>query len=122
MKKLLVVLGCLVLAVPTPALAADNWKGTIVSAGATTNNATTAAPFALLYGARYMVQCDAAVYVRAVTSATGTVTAANGAKVALDEKYDIDMLLDGTAEQKWIAMIPVSGAANCKVFLLTRLK
>lgn len=102
------------------AQAADNWKGTIV-ATTTKNNADTAAPFSLNYGARYMVQCDAAAYVRAVTSATGTVTTSNGVKVAADEKYDIDMLLDGGLEQKWIAAVSVSGTANCKVFLVTRL-
>ena len=95
-----------------PARADDLHVGTLV-ATTSVNNATTATPFTLTFAARISVQCDATAYVKAVSSATGAVTTANGVKLAADQLYDVDL----EANQKWIAAIASSGTANCKVFV-----
>lgn len=104
-----------VLLAAASASASDNYLGTIASAGSSTTNASTASAFSLSTPGRFMVQCDAAVYVRAGTTSSVSVSSANGVKVSADSPYDI--VLPGSSG--FIAIIPVSGSANCKVFAVS---
>lgn len=90
------------------------WVGTIV-ATTTKNNADTAVPFTLLANRSYLLQPDTAGYVATVSSASGTVTAANGLLLEAGEKYRVTMLEGVTSH---IAALAVSGTCNVKVFLL----
>lgn len=89
--------------------------GTIV-ATTTKNNVDTASAFNAtgdgLAGMWLLVQPDAACYVRAVTTTTGTVSSSNGVKLEADEKYEILMRSDDIA----LAVVSVSGTTNAKVF------
>lgn len=86
--------------------------GRLVSAGATINNSTTAAPFTIPAGAVLFVQPDAAVYVCAGTVATTACTATTGVKVAADQFFPLPM----SSAYVYVAILPVSGAANATVF------
>lgn len=94
-----------------PAQAGDRYIGTLTSTGASVNNSTTATPFTLPTGDIFMiaVQCDAAAYV-GMGMGSGTTATANQVKVLADQIYDI------RTNQDTIAMFPVSGTVNCRVF------
>lgn len=116
MRQTLALLGLLSALVSLPALAADSYLGTIVSAGTSVTNASTATPFTVK-GNAIAVQCDAASYVLASAGTSATaVTSSNGVKLAADALYDIDFASSLT---RFVAIIPVSGSANCKVFART---
>lgn len=83
--------------------------GTLVSAGTSVSNSTTATPFTLGGPQAYSLQCDAAVYV--VPGGT-TATAAEGVYVAALELYPFWAAFGSYS----LAILPVSGSANCKVF------
>lgn len=109
----------LALLLPAAALADDTYLGTIVSSGASTTNLTTATPFKLQAKTKASIQCDAAVYVAEGSVDAGTaitVTSSNGLKLAADALFDIALGMAGVATNYQIAIIPVSGSANCKVF------
>lgn len=106
----------LVLALALAAFSAnaeDVYLGTIASSGASTTNAQTATAFDTsgYNDARLSIQCDAAAYVKLVKTSTSTVTSSNGVKLAADQLYDLDVF-----GKKWVAIIPVSGSANCRVY------
>lgn len=101
-----VLLAVLLLALP--AAAADTHVGTLVTAGPSVSNTTTAAPFELSASQRYAIQCDAPAYV----VAGATATAAAGVRLAAGQLYDV-----------WLASTPVrlaiigdGAAASCRVF------
>lgn len=95
--------------------------GTIVSAGSSTTNGSTAVPFnntgdnadgGGLRGKTLLIQSDVAIYVKQVTTSASTVTSANGVKISADQLFYISM----RREKGFLAIIPVSGSANVKVF------
>lgn len=86
------------------------WLGAIV-ATTTINNADTIVPFTIGAGKMLLVQATAACHFRAVTSSTGTVTTANGFKLAADGSGILNMA-DGYTH------IAVVGAATLNVFEL----
>jgi len=94
-----------------PAFALDVLQGSIVSAGASTNNLTTAAPFQVPVGP-IVVQCNAAAYIAVGSSADVTVTSATGLEVSATALYDTST----TDRFRVVAVIPKSGSATCKVF------
>ncbi|MEO8758760.1 MAG: hypothetical protein ABI398_13530 [Devosia sp.] len=91
------------------ASSADVWVGTIV-ATTTTNNQTTAVPFVLPRAGA--MQCDGAVYVVWGSSSGATATAPAGERVEANALFDFD----ATPTYRFLAVLPVSGTANCKVF------
>ncbi len=104
------------------ALAEDLPQGTITSTGTSVTNASTAVPFVTAgwgVSTRLSIQCDAAAYIRTVTTSTGTVTASTaatmGVKVAADQYFDIDL----TGGPRWVAVISFSGTVNCRLFVNT---
>lgn len=116
MRHLLALLGVAFALSLSPAQAADSRIGTIVSAGTSITNASTAAPFTIK-GSAVAVQCTAACYVVAScgTSATAA-TSSDGVKLSADQLYDVDFACSAT---RFLAMIPVSGSADAKVFART---
>lgn len=99
----------------SPAFADDAYVGTITSTGTSVTNGTTSSTFAtsgLEKRAKVSVQCDAAAYVRTVATSATAVTSSNGVKLAADQLYDIDLSTD----RLFIAVISVSGTANCRVY------
>lgn len=123
MRTLFAVVALVAAFISTPAHADDQYLGTITSTGTSVTNATTATPFyAAGFGVnspttppalRLAVQCDAAAYLKVVSTSSGTVTAANGIKAVADQIYDLDLV---GGPKLWLAAISVSGTANCKVF------
>ena len=91
-----------------PAAAADVYVGTLASSGASVNNTTTATPFELGSSQSYAVQCDAAAYVVAGTTAT----AQQGVLLAAGQLYDVFL----SAPPVRLAVIAADGSANCRVF------
>lgn len=83
----------------------------------TNHQATT--PFAntvdALKGKTILIQSSAACFILPVSTNTGTVTAANGVKLAADERVIITM---GSA-QGWLAAILASGTGNVRVWEMT---
>jgi hypothetical protein len=108
---LLFALGAGLVLTPGVSHAAELYSGTIVSAGSTTNNGTTAAPFTLPQTTKVLVQCDAASYLAFGTSSV-TVTANNGLRVEANATWDSRT----TQSKTYVAILPVSGSSNCKVF------
>jgi len=96
---------------PAQVLAAgsDVYVGTI-TATTTKNNANTTTPFTMpKYGA---VQCDVATYLCMGSSSSATCTAAAGELLDANSIFDID----ATPTYRYLAILPVTGTANCKVF------
>lgn len=91
--------------------------GTIV-ATTTKNNSDTAVAFnatgEALKGKLLVLQPDADCYVRQVDTAAGTVTTANGIKLAADQLFYMGM----RSTKGFIACVAVSGTANLRVFEL----
>lgn len=111
MKRLIAVLGIATLLVSHPAHAAEVLAGTI-TATTTKNNADTAVPFYIGGVHRILVQCDVAAYLVLGTAKTVTATANTGLLVDAGEKWETAT----TGENIWLAVLPVAGTANCKVF------
>jgi hypothetical protein len=122
MRALRLLLPALALFCSAPAFADDVLLGTIVSSGASTTNLTTAAPFQLKAKTKVSVQCDAACYVVEGSADSGTaltVSAATGLLLQSGYLFDIALGFAGSATNYQIAIIPVSGTVNAKVFLST---
>lgn len=109
----------------TVGLVAESWEsriGTLISTGTTVNQTTTATPFTIPGGNQPLaIQCDAAacVTVGSGSAITASCTAANAAKgvlLAAGQLYDIPMVAVGPNLADTIAVISVSGTANCEVF------
>lgn len=84
----------------------------------TKNNHDTAVPFndttVALTGKVLLLQPDATCYVLPVTANDGTVTTANGVKLAADEKVIIGM----ASSYGFLAAVSASGTTNIKVWEL----
>jgi hypothetical protein len=99
-----------------PALAAPVLQGTLTSAGTSVNNTTTAVPFAALglsLGAN-AIQCSADVYFVTGPTTSTSATVAGGFLV----KANVAQPFVVKGPTKYVAIIPVSGSASCKVFYL----
>lgn len=96
--------------------------GTLVSAGASVNNATTAAPFPITPLSKLTVQGDAAFHLLVDNEAVATSGATRGVKVAADVAYETavgarhTVTVSSVPGSAVVAIIPVSGAANVFVY------
>lgn len=101
------------------AWAGDRLLGSIVSAGASTNNMSTASPFGVNQadaGTQWFeVQCNAACY---IAEGVGGATAATASNVQIQANQLFEERL--VSPQDTIAILPVSGsAATCRVYAYT---
>jgi len=100
--------------------------GTLTSTGTSVNQGTTAVPFSLpssVCNLTLAVQCDAAACVRvgSGSSTTASCTPGNAAKgvvVTAGQLYDIPLSCTGANAVDTLAMVSVSGTANCDVSLV----
>lgn len=121
MKKLLLGLS---LAVLSTVSAADKYVGTITTTIANTSlsNSTTAAPFDLVKGGRYMVQCDVESCVASVKTGSQAIKCSGVAGVAtIANRVGQKMIYDLTlaASDEFIAAVATTGATNCDVYAVT---
>lgn len=114
MKRFLWVCALAALAFASPSVAGERYLG-VITATTTKNNSDTAVAFAIPANAKISVQCDVAAYVRVGNSSTLTVTSSNGVKVTADALF-LTSTNSGTTSGAYVAALPVSGTANCKVF------
>lgn len=98
---------------PMMASAAPILQGTLESSGASVNNTTTATAFTPPLGPT-LIQCDADSYIYYGENSSASATSTNGMKIFADEKLPATL----TNNRKVIAIKPVTGSANCKVFAL----
>lgn len=112
-RILAVSIAAFVVLASQPALAAEEYLGTITSEGASVNQSTTASAFALTPGMDLMVQCDAIAYVRWVAASATAVTSSNGLRLG---QHDTFVTKVGSTRLLYLAVISASGTANCKVF------
>lgn len=91
-----------------PAAAADVYVGTLTSSSGSVNNNTTAIPFGVMSPRSYAIQCDAPAYVVAGPVAS----AETGVLIQAGQLYDVAL----PSPVVNLAIIPESGAVNCKVF------
>lgn len=108
-------LAVLLFLLAAPAFAGD-WVGTITGTSST-NNLTTAVPFALKAmpnGATrpHSVQCDVAVYMRSGAGSGTTVTSTNGRLIPAGAIFDFKRFPD---THTVIAILPVLGTFTCQV-------
>lgn len=99
---------CLLFALP--AFALDVQQGTITAA-TSKNNRTTAVPFEVPIGP-VSVQCDADAYVYIGGDSSAAASSGVSVKVFQDVLYETST----TPNRTVIAVLPVSGVVNCKVF------
>lgn len=95
--------------------------GVLTSTGTSVNNTTTAVPFTLGNGGTYAIQCDAAACIRAgpgsSTASSCTLSSANaGVQVSALQLYDVPLVSVGSKTADTLAMVSVSGTANCRVW------
>jgi len=121
MRRIFSLSAVLLILVASSAVAGvDKWIGTIASSGSVTDNTTTATPFKLGAHWKVMVQCDAPTYIKADSQGRApVVTALIGEKLATDGMFDAEMYTQDDPSAQWyvISILPVSGSANCKVFV-----
>lgn len=111
MKRLVLILA-VTLALPASAqYVLDEYAGTVTSTGASATSASFDGD-GFESGANYSVQCDAAAYVRLVTSSAGTVASTNGVLLEAGRLFPFR----AGSQRNFLAVISVSGTANCKVF------
>lgn len=120
MRKLLLGIFCLSLSVS----GADKYVGTITTTVANTSlsNSTTAVPFDLVKGGRYMVQCDVESCVSSVKTGSQAIKCSGVAGVAtiaakIGPKVVFDLTL--AASDEFIAAVATTGATNCDVYAVT---
>src|SRR3990167_5807662 len=98
-----------------------------ITATTTKNNHTTAVPFNntgnALLGKTLLIQPDSACYIGCGLTNAGTVTTANGVKLAADERViltmdDIDSSVAAGEFYGWFASVAVSGTTVLKVWEL----
>jgi len=113
MRKIVLLLSALL---ATQVFGAEQAIGVITSAGASTTNASTAAPFSIQGNTKLSIQCDAIAFVKVGDSVQGVTatTSATGSsvKILADQLF----LTSTATEQNLIAIISASGTANCRVF------
>jgi hypothetical protein len=110
-----VLLTGLVLALVSPAFAAEKRVGKIAATSPTAkNNATTTTPFSLGGNTLLSIQCDAASYV-AVTTDPAYVATADDVKVAADGLFPTSTAKGVGAA--YVSVLPVTGSATCRVFI-----
>lgn len=120
MRKPLLLL-CLLAA---PAWAGERLLGTLVSAaGADTTNSSTAAPFAVPFGAKLTVQCNATAYF--ITDTTTAASSTTAMKLSADEKFPTSTGSSGTGPTatvsgKLSAVLRVAGPAAVTCLVFTR--
>jgi len=103
---------------------ADKHVGTITTTVANTSlsNSTTAVPFTLAKGGRYMVQCDVEACVASVKTGTTAIKCsgvAGAATVAnrVGQKMIYDLTL--ASPDEFIAVVATTGATTCEVYAVT---
>lgn len=106
------------------ALAADKYVGTITTttANVSLSNSTTAAPFTLVKGGRYMVQCDVESCVASVKAGNTAIKCSGVAGAAtIANRVGQKMIYDLTlaASDEFIAAVATTGATNCDVYAVT---
>lgn len=97
--------------------------GVLTSTGTSVNNTTTAVPFTVSKGGLYAIQCDAPACVTAgpgsATAASCTLSSASaGVQLAALQLYDVPLVTSGSKTADTLAMISVSGTANCRAWLV----
>lgn len=99
----------------------NRFLGRLTSTGTSINNASTAAPFAIPPGAKITIYCDAASRVLVDNPSTAASGATTGVPVAAATLFPTSVgrangqQISGVASAQ-IAMISVSGTANCDVW------
>jgi hypothetical protein len=98
--------------------AGETLIGTLTSTGTTVTNATTSVPFTVGADSKLSVQCDAGAYLRVCSATeTCTATATNAVKLAADQLFSTSAPSHvGSDHTAKLAIISVSGTANCRVF------
>ena len=108
------------------ALAADKYVGTITTttANVSLSNSTTAAPFTLVKGGRYMVQCSVESCVASVKTGSQAIRCSDmpdagsqlvAAKVGQKMIYDLTL----AASDEFISAVALTGATTCDVYAVT---
>lgn len=110
-----------VVAAPEKAHAYEKIIGVVTSTGASANNSTTAVPFTLPALSIVAIQCDAAACVNAgsgssTAASCSTGNANQGVRLDANQLYDVPLSHTGTYAADTIAVISVSGTANCAVY------
>lgn len=108
MKRIL--LG-LTLLVGTSALAAETYLETVTSSGSSARSSQ------MNTGQKVLVQCDAAAYV-VWGNSTVTASSSTGIKLAADSTFDTS----AGQTNAYLAVISVTGTANCKIFKVVGVK
>jgi hypothetical protein len=95
--------------------------GCVTSSGSATSHSTTATPFTLSPGQLLAIQPDTACYVAtgatsaaAITAVTGSSATAGGFKI--DPGFAVTYYLALPGTDAFVAILPVSGTTNLKVF------
>ena len=103
---------------------ADKYVGTITTttANVSVSNSTTATPFTLNKGGRYMVQCDVESCVASVKTGSQAIKCSGVAGAAIianrvGQKMIYDLTL--AAPDEFIAAVATTGATNCDVYAVT---
>ena len=120
MKRLLVVVGLFCL---TAHAGESQFLGTLVSAGTSITNRSTATPFTIPRPSKITIVCDAAVRILTDASAVANSGATTGLPVAANTLFPTSAGDTGTVsvsvagvKSAVIAMIPLTGSANCLVW------
>jgi hypothetical protein len=99
------LIAALLVVAPSVCLAEEPVEGRLVSAGTAINNSTTAVPFDITPGNRYLVQCTKAVY-RLTGKTTSTTATSAYKRLAELQVWEYD------ADQKYLSILPVDGVAT----------
>lgn len=95
--------------------------GTLTSTGASVNNATTAVPFAIPQGAKVTILCTAAARYLSDNIATANSGATKGLQIPAGLIFPTSvgrsLVTVGGVQSAAIALISVTGTADCDVFL-----
>lgn len=116
---------CLALA-SAPAMAGERLLGAIVSvAGADTTNASTAAPFAVPFGAKLTIWCNAAAYL--ITDTTTAASATTALPVVANEKFPTSTGSSGGSSTPTVAisgkpsaLVRIFGTAAVTCYVFSR--
>ena len=97
------------------ASAAEQRIGKIVSAGTVISNTTTASAFSVPSGSKLTVQCDADVYL-VISSQIEVVATVDDLLIPAGSVFPTSTP-KSTGAPGFVSVLPVSGAANCRVFV-----
>jgi hypothetical protein len=93
----------------------------VITGTAATSNGSTAAPFTLVGGTLYLLQADTACYVATGATSAAALLAVTGSSATVggflfDPAYGPSFLVMLQPADTAIAMVPVTGTTNLKVF------